>query len=74
MKLPPILQSKNLPEWANWVAQDQDGTWWLYEVEPNQHSKGWYENEIGLHQRIGKSDPNEDWQLAIYPLKNVSEN
>ena len=51
-----------LPEWADWVAQDADGTWWAYEAEPNQHDIGWYENEVGRIQRLRKDAPNPDWR------------
>jgi hypothetical protein len=35
-----------LPDWAEWLAQDADGAWWAFEAEPNQHDRGWYENEV----------------------------
>lgn len=22
------------PKWANWLAQDKDGSWWWYEEQP----------------------------------------
>lgn len=25
---------KDAPEWAQWLAQDSDGDWWWYAVEP----------------------------------------
>jgi len=45
------------PSWAKWLAQEADGTWWCYEVEPLQYHKGWYENEVGLYLRLGKKSP-----------------
>jgi len=36
----PIFE-KVIPEWVYWLAQDADGTWWGYEVEPHQHHQGW---------------------------------
>lgn len=32
---------KDIPEWVQWLAQDADGTWWGYEVEPHQYHQGW---------------------------------
>lgn len=49
------------PEWARWMAQDADGTWWCYEAEPNQMDSGWYENEVGRIQRLGRTAPPADW-------------
>ena len=39
-------QFYNLPDWAEWIAQDANGAWWAYEAEPNQQDTGWYENEV----------------------------
>lgn len=29
------------PEWANWVAQDEDGEWWWFEDKPNFDDTFW---------------------------------
>lgn len=29
------------PEWAEWLAQDADGSWWWYESQPQQGSDEW---------------------------------
>ena len=54
-----------LPDWAEWLAQDADGAWWAFEAEPNQHDRGWYENEVGRYQFIAKEAPNSDWPNAL---------
>lgn len=56
---------KNFPIWAKWIAQDEDGTWWAYEVEPLQHHKGWYENEVGRSVRLGLSERPSDWRATL---------
>ena len=56
---------KDIPQWVRWLAQDADGTWWGYEVEPHQHHQGWYENELGRCYRIKKVNPNPDWQDSL---------
>ena len=56
---------KDLPEWVRWLAQDADGTWWGYEVEPLQHHQGWYENELGRCHRIRTDSPNSEWQHSL---------
>jgi len=67
--LPTELAGVSLPDWTTWIAQDEDGTWWAYEAEPNQQHNGWYENEVGRIQRLLKTRPPEDWREALFPLK-----
>jgi hypothetical protein len=62
--MPPADLDKP-PAWAEWLAQDADGTWWAYEVEPNQHDTGWYENEVGRYRRLGRGDPNPGWRDTL---------
>ncbi|MBU1192072.1 MAG: hypothetical protein KKE76_10185 [Gammaproteobacteria bacterium] len=59
---------KKIPDWAAWLAQDADGTWWAYEVEPNQQECGWYENEVGRIQRLDKDVPNPKWMATLTRL------
>ena len=54
-----------IPDWAEWIAQDEDGTWWAYEAHPNQQHHGWYENEVGRIQRLGQTDQPQDWQRTL---------
>ena len=54
-----------VPKWALWVAQDADGTVWAYEAEPNMQDHGWYENEVGRLQRLGREAPPEDWTTTL---------
>ena len=51
-----------LPDWCQWLAQDQDGRWWAYEVEPLQFDRGWYENELGRNQHVGSGTQNLQWR------------
>ena len=46
----------SVPDWVNWVAQDENGFWWGYSVEPLRNDRGWYENEVGRYIRLGKTD------------------
>jgi hypothetical protein len=62
---PAELAGIYLPDWAEWLAQDEDGTWRAYEAEPNQQHNGWYENEVGRIQRLLKSAPPEDWRCRL---------
>jgi len=58
----------NYPDWAKWVAQEADGTWWCYEVEPLQYHKGWYENEVGLYLKVAKDETSLDWRNSLVRL------
>lgn len=65
MSPPDWLETSSLPEWVHWVAQDADGQWWGYEVEPLQYHAGWYENELGQNIALHKDEPNPDWSRQL---------
>ena len=56
------------PNWVNWLAQDEDGAWWGYSVEPLEFSRGWYENEVGLRIKISQSSSNPDWKNSLMKI------
>jgi hypothetical protein len=60
--------SPTVPDWAHFIAQDADGTWWAYEAEPNQHDHGWYENEVGRSARLHRDTPNPKWSQTLQRL------
>jgi hypothetical protein len=53
-----------IPAKIQWIAQDRDGTWWGYSVEPLRNQTGWYENEVGEYLRLGHSEP-LDWENSL---------
>lgn len=57
-----------LPNWVRWLAQDANGSWWGFEVEPNQSHQGWYENESGRYQKLCQDVPNPDWGNSLTPV------
>ena len=61
---------KELPSWVKWKAQDADGAWWGYSVEPLEFSSGWYENEIGQRIKIEHAKPNPDWINSLTKITN----
>ena len=63
-----MLEDSGLPEWVNWVAQDSDGVWWGYSVEPLRNDTGWYENEVGDYVRLGK-DSAEGWHESLRKIR-----
>lgn len=58
-----------LPGWVAWVAQDADGTWWGFEIEPLPHDSGWYENEVGRCIRIERTALDTDWRSTLERLR-----
>lgn len=57
-----------IPDWARWVAQDEDGSWWAFEVEPHLASRSWYENEIGRSEKIGTEHLENNWKESLQRL------
>ena len=60
-----MLSDVDIPGWVNWLAQDRDGTWWGYSVEPLLHDSGWYENEVGDYIRLGYTPASADWRNSL---------
>lgn len=48
----PNLKGISLPDWVRFIAQDSDGSWWGYSVDPLQNHRGWYENELGQNIKL----------------------
>lgn len=54
-----------VPAWVSWVAQDADGAWWGYEVEPLEYERGWYENEVGRRMQLAAGEANPNWRETL---------
>lgn len=58
---------KDAPEYANWLAQDQDGSWWWYEKLPDP-LKGSDGDGVwrfgGRCEKVGV-EPNEGWRETL---------
>ncbi len=63
--LPPNL---NYPHWVNWLAQDENGSWWGFSVEPLQNHNGWYENEVGKYILLLQSEKNKNWKDSLVKM------
>jgi hypothetical protein len=64
-----IPDNTDLPDWVTWLAQDADGVWWGYQVEPLQYHRGWYENEIGRCIRVGRGEPGSQWADTLRKVR-----
>jgi len=61
----PPVPPLDPPAWVEWLAQDADGAWWGYSVEPLQAQTHWYENEVGEHIALGRGEPNPAWRESL---------
>ena len=59
------LENLDIPHLVNWIAQDADGQWWGYQVEPLQNHHGWYENEVGQNIRLHRDKASKDWENTL---------
>lgn len=53
------------PSWMRWIAQDEGGSWWGYEHEPNLSDRAWYENEVGLSMKITGQKSHANWRESL---------
>ena len=60
-----LKNNEILPKWVKWKAQDEDGAWWGYSVEPLEFSNGWYENEVGQRIKIKQCKRNPNWKNSL---------
>ena len=67
--IPAELQAIEFPVWVCWLAQDADGRWWGYEVEPLECDNGWYENEVGRNIQLLQASPTTDWRNKFLRIK-----
>lgn len=68
----PDLSGVEVPAWVKFIAQDSDGSWWGYSVEPLQNHRGWYENELGENVQLIsalESVVSQQWQERLIKLK-----
>lgn len=65
-----LKNNAELPHWVNWKAQDADGAWWGYSVEPLEFSQGWYENEVGQRIKLQHTQANSDWKNTLTKINN----
>lgn len=63
------LDCNEIPDWVCWIAQDEDGVWWGYQVEPNLSHLSWYENEVGNSVRLGRTEKNPEWVSTLKRVK-----
>jgi len=60
-----------IPSSVRWLAQDSNGVWWGYTAEPHRNDFGWYENEAGIHIRLGE-DSVRHWQNSLVKVETCN--
>jgi hypothetical protein len=64
--LKPDFENVIIPEWVRFIAQDSDGSWWGYSVEPLENHRGWYENEVGKNIKLQQTVINKEWKKSLF--------
>jgi len=60
----------DLPSWARWIAQDEDGWWCGYKTKPkikNYSWVGWPWHELKLDDFV----PNPDWRDTLIKVADI---
>ena len=59
----------DIPDWATYIAQDEDGMWFAYEIEPHvtDDDDEWWSKYASLY--IGLSAEPTNWTEEIYTLE-----
>lgn len=69
------INSNKLPEWANWLAIDGNGSLWVYEIEPTLNQEGtiYPDNSWHLSSKFGKLDCLADPLNDSFSINNWHE-
>lgn len=57
-----------IPYWANWLAQDEDGNWYAYEKKPRESPSNVWLPVNGLEEIVAKSTPPKDWTQELWEI------
>ena len=55
-----------VPEWANWIAQDENGEWFAHTEKPRTGYSIWLSNRNKT--MIALSKPNDNWKEELYEV------
>jgi len=59
-----ITRKMVVPDWANWIAQDQGGDWFVYEFVPVENQFGW-EAPDGKEVHLYEGLPKKAWRRTL---------
>lgn len=65
---------KEVPEWVVWIAQDADGVWNGYNLEPSDYDDQWQRIDLNMFSggkfiTLERADPNQDWKNTLESRK-----
>lgn len=65
-----MMLDVEIPYWARYLAQDKDGSWWVFEKRPYKQKlfATWYLNLNRKQARIASGIAPEDWTAELYEL------
>lgn len=54
---------KDAPEWAMWLAMDENHIWWWHQMQPSCLDSHWASDGFVIYAHGGK--PNLDWYETL---------
>ena len=57
-----------LSDWAKYVAQDEDGTWWEFNAKPQLGNTSWDNGRNGRLRLVVRGIPPEDFTKELYEI------
>ena len=60
------------PEWAQWLAMDEDGRWWWYEEKPVLQTNYFYWLGSKMEESLPVLDKSMAWDESLEKRKNPS--
>lgn len=64
---------RNLLNPEHWLAMDNSGEWYLYEVEPSKSGFSWLGKEVVRLDPKWFSLPNCNWEESLIQVKDLIE-
>ena len=52
----------------NWIAQNENGVWWGFEIEPIVGTEGWENQQNGMKVMLKEEGSNENWKETLQKL------
>lgn len=64
-------KSYELPNWVNWLAQDESGVWYGYKIKPEAHVTCWLQDMASVMiTRVHPPTPKDKEEQAPVPEPN----
>ena len=60
-----VLIPVQVPDWVTHFAQNADGHWRVFEIEPKEGERDWVSIGFWRHRFIFNGDPNPNWRETL---------